>query len=109
VWELKKTLYGLKQAAREWHRELARTLAKMGFHRSAADPALYVRAHGRCFVFLWVDDLFIFSQPTGLQELIQEVLTVFEGRDLGDLRWALGAEILRDRVRVQAQPNPTCA
>lgn len=97
VWRLLKTLYGLKQAAREWHKELARLLAKMGFHRSAADPALYVRKTGRCFIFLWVDDLFIFSEPTGLKELIDEILTVFEGRNLGDLSWALGAALIRDR------------
>ena len=69
----------------------------MGFHRSAADPALHVRQTGRCFIFLWVDDLFIFSRPEGLQDLISEILTVFQGRDLGDLSWALGAKISRDR------------
>ena len=71
----------------------------MGFVRSKADPALYVRKTGRCFIFLWVDDLFIFSRSTGLQELIDEILKAFEGRDLGDLSWALGAEIIRDRKK----------
>lgn len=49
-------------------------------------------------MFLWVDDLLNFIQPNGLQELIQEVITVFKGRDLGHLRLALGVEILRERV-----------
>jgi hypothetical protein len=101
VWKLRKTLYGLKQSAREWHKELAKLLAKMGFRRSDSDPGLYIRKQGRCFIFLWVDDLFVFSKSEGLQELINEVLSVFKGRDLGNLTWALGAEILRDR------PNKT--
>ena len=38
------------------------------------------------------------SESTGVHELIQKILSVFKGRDLGDLCWALGSEILRDRV-----------
>ena len=97
VWKLHKTLYGLKQAAREWHKALVKVLAEMGFVVSHSDPGLYVRKVGRCFIFLWVDDLFIFSSPAGLQDLIETILTKFEGRDLGDLAWALGTEIMRDR------------
>ena len=97
VWKLLKTLYGLKQVAREWHKALARLLGEMGFVRSHSDPALYVRKTGRCFIFLWVDDLFIFGRSTGLKALIDQILKAFEGRDLGDLSWALGASITRDR------------
>ena len=61
VWRLKKALYGLKQAAREWHRVLAKLLSELGFNRCASDPALYVISVGRCIIFLWVDDLLIFS------------------------------------------------
>jgi len=61
-------LYGLKQAGREWHKELARLLSRMGFQRSAADPALYVRKTGSRLIFLWVEDLFIFSDMLGLQD-----------------------------------------
>ena len=99
VWKLLKTLYGLKQAAREWHKALARLLGEMGFVRSHSDPALYVRKTGRCFIFLWVDDLFIFGRSMGLKELIDQILKVFTGRDLGDLSWALGASIKRDRKK----------
>lgn len=89
-------MYALEQATREWHRELACTLVNMAFHAFAADPALSVTGKGKHLAFLWVDDLFIFSEPMGLQELKQDILTVFKGRDLGHLRSALGAEILRD-------------
>ena len=45
--------------------------------------ALYVRGKGGCLVFQWVDDLFIFSEPTGSQELIQEMLTFLRVETMG--------------------------
>ena len=97
VWRLHKTLYGLKQAAREWHKALVEVLAELDFYCAHADSGVYVKRSGRCIIFLWVDDLFIFSYTVGLQELVDLLLTKFEGRDLGELSWALGTEIKRDR------------
>ena len=65
VWKLNKTLYGLKQAAREWHIALVDALDEIGFHAANADSGLYIRKSGRCFIFIWVDDLFIVSRPAG--------------------------------------------
>ena len=84
-WRLRKALYGLKQAAREWHRALARLLSDLGFARCASDPALYVNKVGRCFIFLRVDDLLIFSAKDQLQPLADKILVTFEGRDLKEL------------------------
>ena len=97
VWKLHKTLCGLKQAAREWHLALVEVLAELGFTPAHADSGLYVRKVGRCFIFLWVDDLFIVSEPKGLEEVCHLILERFTGRNLGDLSWALGCEIKRDR------------
>ena len=60
----------MKQAAREWHRALAQLLSDLGFERCKSDPALYVSKVGRCFIFLWVDDLLIFSAEDQLQPLV---------------------------------------
>ena len=61
VWRLRKALYGLKQAARERHKMLAQLLRDLDFVRCHGDPALYVRKYGRCSIFIWVDDLFMFT------------------------------------------------
>jgi hypothetical protein len=98
-WRLKKALYGLKQAAREWHRALAKLLSDLGFERCASDPALYVCKVGRCFIFLWVDDLLIFSAKEQMQPLVDKILTTFEGRDLKELSYVLGMEVIRDRSK----------
>ena len=68
------------------HIALAKWLSDLGFERCASDPALYVSKVGRCFIFLWVDDLLIFSAKDQMQPLVDQILTSFEGRDLNELR-----------------------
>ncbi|CAI7876486.1 unnamed protein product, partial [Closterium sp. NIES-54] len=41
-WSLRRPLYGLRQAPREWHDTLRTTLAALGFAPSTADPSLFL-------------------------------------------------------------------
>ncbi|CAI7779687.1 unnamed protein product [Closterium sp. NIES-53] len=42
-WSLRRPVYGLRQAPREWHNTLRTTLAALGFAPSTADPSLFLR------------------------------------------------------------------
>ncbi|CAI7780435.1 unnamed protein product [Closterium sp. NIES-54] len=42
-WSLRRPVYGLRQAPREWHDTLRTTLAALGFATSTADPSLFLR------------------------------------------------------------------
>ncbi|CAI5969346.1 unnamed protein product, partial [Closterium sp. NIES-65] len=42
-WSLRRPVYGLGQAPREWHDTLRTTLAALGFAPSTADPSLFLR------------------------------------------------------------------
>ncbi|CAI7791011.1 unnamed protein product [Closterium sp. NIES-53] len=42
-WSLRRPVYGLRQAPREWHDTLGTTLAALGFAPSTADPSLFLR------------------------------------------------------------------
>ncbi|CAI7818868.1 unnamed protein product [Closterium sp. NIES-53] len=43
-WSLRRPVYGLRQAPREWHDTLRTTLAALGFAPSTADPSLFLRS-----------------------------------------------------------------
>ena len=85
VWKLKKALYGLQQAARQWHKELALLRSELGLNRCHTDPALFGSKVGRCLIFLWVDDQLIFSEKGYLQPLVDEIHKKFDGRDLKEV------------------------
>ncbi|CAI7800550.1 unnamed protein product [Closterium sp. NIES-54] len=47
-WSLRRPVYGLRQAPREWHDTLRTTLAALGFAPSTADPSLFLRTDTSC-------------------------------------------------------------
>ncbi len=59
VCKLKKSLYGLKQAARQWNIKLHSALTEMGFKRVEADRSVYIYSDGhvRIFVPIYIDDI----------------------------------------------------
>ncbi|CAI7896449.1 unnamed protein product [Closterium sp. NIES-54] len=60
-WSLRRPVYGLRQAPREWHDTLRTTLAALGFAPSTADPSLFLRTDATLppfYVLVYVDDLF---------------------------------------------------
>ncbi|CAI7739985.1 unnamed protein product [Closterium sp. NIES-53] len=59
-WNLRRPVYGLRQAPREWHDTLRTTLAALGFAPSVADPSLFLRTDTTLplfYVLVYVDDL----------------------------------------------------
>ncbi|CAI7924247.1 unnamed protein product [Closterium sp. NIES-53] len=69
-WSLRRPVYGLRQAPREWHDTLKTTLSSLGFAPSTADPSLFLRTDTTLppfYVLVYVDDL-VFS--TGACRLI---------------------------------------
>ncbi|CAI7834566.1 unnamed protein product [Closterium sp. NIES-53] len=64
-WSLRRPVYGLRQAPREWHDTLWTTLAALGFTPSTADPSLFLRTDTSLppfYVLVYVNDL-VFATP----------------------------------------------
>ena len=43
VWKLNKTLYGLKQGAKNWYNALCKALADMGFQKAEVDHGVFYK------------------------------------------------------------------
>jgi hypothetical protein len=95
---LKKTLYGLKQAPRAWSDKIGEYLVTSGFQTSNADFSLYVKKtdHGIVVIIIYVDDLIITGDSdvdiSNLKKLLKQK---FEMKDLGELRYFLGIEVIQ--------------
>jgi hypothetical protein len=98
VWRLKKSLYGLKQAARAWHKKLLHALKDLDYGPSYSDPALFVHKLDRDgrFAFTWVDDLVGAGTPGNARQDMQKLLVKYQGKELGEPRNLLGLFLARD-------------
>ncbi|CAI7765063.1 unnamed protein product [Closterium sp. NIES-53] len=66
-WSLRRPVYSLRQAPREWHDTLRTTLAALGFAPSTADPSLFLRPDASLppfYVLVYVDDLVLATADT---------------------------------------------
>ncbi|CAI7876449.1 unnamed protein product [Closterium sp. NIES-54] len=102
-WSLRRPVYGLRQAPREWHDTLRTTLAALGFAPSTADPLLFLRTDTSLppfYALVYVDDLVFATADTEALTLVKsELQKRHTCTDLGELRSFLGLQITRDRAR----------
>ncbi|CAI7899655.1 unnamed protein product [Closterium sp. NIES-54] len=93
-WSLRRPVYGLRQAPREWHDTLRTTLAALGFAPSTADPSLFLRTDTSLppfYILVYVDDLvFATADTAGLAHVKSELQKRHTCTDLGELRSYLG-------------------
>ncbi|CAI7843887.1 unnamed protein product, partial [Closterium sp. NIES-54] len=103
TFSLRRPVYGLRQAPREWHDTLRTTLAALGFAPSTADPSLFLRTDTSLppfYILVYVDDLvFATADTAGLAHVKSELQKRHTCTDLGELRSYLGLQITRDRAR----------
>lgn len=100
VVQLRRSLYGLKQAGREWHTLLTDTLKGWGFTQSSIDVCLftYARDASRLWVVVWVDDCVIMDNDPQLRsEFVMWLGEKFPVEDKTQLEWVLHIKISRDR------------
>ena len=100
VLKLQKSLYGLKQASRQWYLKFSSTLKKLGFKKSHADHTLFTRIRGTAYIapLVYADDIVIAENNDEIiEELKKDLAKAFKLRDLGPLKYFLGLEIARTK------------
>jgi len=111
VCRLTKSLYGLKQASRQWFSKFSTFLVDLGFIQSKADYSLFTRTHGTSFIALlvYVDDIAIASNDlVAVKSLIGTLNDRFRLKDLGDLKFFLGLEITRSTKGISVSQRKYC-
>ncbi|BBN69110.1 transposable element gene [Prunus dulcis] len=96
VCKLQKSLYGLKQAPRAWNAKFTGYLPSLGFKMSHSDPSLFVKISDSAIVvlLLYVDDIILTgSNSHVIQEVITDLGSVFDLKDLGPLTFFRGLQI----------------
>ncbi|GJW60707.1 retrotransposon protein, putative, ty1-copia subclass [Tanacetum coccineum] len=102
VCKLKRSIYGLKQASRQWNKRFDDEIKKFGFTQNRNEPYVYLKASGSnvTFLILYVDDILIMGNNISmLQDVKSYLRRCFAMKNLGEAAYILGIKIYRDRSR----------
>jgi hypothetical protein len=103
VCKLQRSLYGLKQASRQWNTKLTDTLTSSGYTQSKSDYSLFTkqRSAGFTVILVYVDDLVLGGTDVDEINHIKTLLdTKFSIKDLGVLKYFLGFEVARTKAGI---------
>ncbi|GMI87263.1 cysteine-rich RLK (RECEPTOR-like protein kinase) 8 [Hibiscus trionum] len=99
VCKLQKSIYGLKQASRQWFNAFSEVVLTFGFQQSHADHSLFVHGSGDNMVVLlvYVDDIILAGNNLEQLSTVRSFLHQnFKLKDLGTLKYFLGFEVARN-------------
>jgi len=99
ILKLRKSLYGLKQAARDWNQALTKLLTSIGFTASDSDPCLFLHKEKELILLVYVDDMAIAGPSLQNIQWFKDALAErFKIKDLGEMSRMIGVEIERNRA-----------
>src|SRR5436853_3422459 len=96
VCKLVKSIYGLKQAPKQWHERFDTIILNFGFKYNSADRCLYskITSDYMVIVCLYVDDMLIVgTNVIGVNETKAYLSSVFKMKELGEVDTILGIKV----------------
>ncbi|GJZ27543.1 retrotransposon protein, putative, ty1-copia subclass [Tanacetum coccineum] len=102
VCKLKRSIYGLKQASKQWNKRFDDEIKKFSFTQNCDEPCVYLKANESnvTFLILYVDDILIMGNNIPMLKDVKSYLgRCFAMKDLGEAAYILGIKIYRDRSR----------
>ena len=101
VCRLRKSVYHLKKATRQWYKKFDDFIQSVGFSKSYEDHCLFTKKTQNgspIFLIIYVDNMLLSSRHTGeLTELVRQLRLKFSMKDRGPARHILGMKISRNR------------
>ncbi|CAI8618372.1 unnamed protein product [Vicia faba] len=111
VCKLVKSLYGLKQASRQWFEKLTIFLQAQGFTHAHADHTLFTKSDASSFtsILVYVDDIILDGTSlTMFADLKRALDRIFHIKDLGQLKFFLGLEVTRSHKGITLFQRKYC-
>ncbi|KAL0286337.1 UNVERIFIED_CONTAM: Retrovirus-related Pol polyprotein from transposon RE1 [Sesamum radiatum] len=102
VCHLRRSIYGLKQASRNWNIHFDEVIRDYNFIKNDFDPCVYKKVSGSsvAFLVLYVDDILLIGNDVKiLGDTKVWLSTQFSMKDLGEASYILGIKIIRDRSK----------
>ncbi|GJS84521.1 retrotransposon protein, putative, ty1-copia subclass [Tanacetum coccineum] len=102
VCKLKRSIYELKQASRQWNKQFDDEIKKFGFTQNRDEPYVYQKTSGSyvAILILYVDDILLMGNNIPMLQDVKSYLgRSFAMKDLGDAAYILGIKIYRDRSK----------
>lgn len=94
-----RSLYGLKQAARDWNTLCKDYLLELEFVQSLADPCLFTHAKRGIKLLVYVDDMAAAAKnKSELDWFFASMKKRFHTKDLGEIKKILGIRVTRNRA-----------
>ena len=96
VYQLKKSLYGLKPAPRSWYNRIDTHVTNLGLKKSLSESTFYIKKADNeiLVVSLYVDDLLVTGSSKDLIDRFkEEIKDVFEMTDLERMTFFLGMQV----------------
>lgn len=96
VCRLRKAIYGLRQAPRQWYTTFTSYLLHLGFQHSQADPSLLLlhRNQTKIYLLVYVDDILITGNDVkAMTVLVDQLKSKFTMKDLGTANQFLDIKI----------------
>jgi hypothetical protein len=102
VCKLRRSIYGLKQASRQWYLKFHQAIISNGFQMIEEDHCVYIKRSKNNFIVitLYVDDILLAANDKMLIESTKQWLSAtFDMKDMGEASYILGVKISRNRSK----------
>ena len=102
VCRLKRSIYGPKQASRQWHFKFHKAIISIGFKVMEEDHCVYVKRSGKSLLILslYVDGILLARNDMEMIVTTKRWLSsIFEMKDMGEANYVLGVKIFRDHSK----------